>query len=76
MKKSLKSFDPDMVARTECKAWKAYYEHRFLNLFFILTNFLRNFFGFGYWRSIEAGTSLFSSLKTSITFAFTISVLS
>lgn len=55
MKKSLKSFDPDMVARTECKAWKVYYEHRFLKLFFILTKFLRNFFGFGYWRSIQAG---------------------
>ncbi len=55
MKKSLKNFDPDTVALAECKAWKAYYEHKFLKLFFILTNFLRNFFGFGYWQSINAG---------------------
>ena len=49
----LRRFDPHEVARLETGMWRAYYEHRPVALFGILTELLRSQYGLPFWRSVR-----------------------
>lgn len=53
-KKSIRNFDPDIVAKFETEMWQAYYHHNFLKLLLLLRRLMHSFIGFGFTRSLQA----------------------
>jgi len=61
IKKNLRQFDPEEIARFDCEMWQAYYKHKFVKLFFILFRLARKMhsqFGFSYFRILRATYNL------------------
>jgi hypothetical protein len=54
MKRSLKQFNPEKVAKLEVGMWKAYYNRNFPKLLLLLVNLLHQQFGLNYFYSIVA----------------------
>jgi len=55
MKKSLKQFNPDRIAKFETGMWHAYYKHNPLKLFYLLAGLIQEFFGVNYLTATHMG---------------------
>ncbi len=53
-KRSLKDFDPDVIAVLDLKMWRAYYAHQFLKLFILLLRLNHQFFRFSHISTLRA----------------------
>lgn len=51
--KSLKDFNPIVVAKLETEMWRAYYEHRFARLIYLMFRLLKSTYGFSLFEAIR-----------------------
>ena len=54
LRKNLKKFNPDKIAKLDLNMWQAYYDHNFFKLFILLLRLNHEFFGLDYLHTLQA----------------------